>query len=926
MQSKEKTIALFDSEPRLSEGNLQIIACAGSGKTDFVSSRIAYLIYKKIAKPENIIAFTFTEKAADELKFRIRKKIRQIIGSQPDVGDMYVGTIHSFCFELLKEYIPRYRGFDVLDEGKRYSFILSISKDLNLSALTEWLVNTKKRLPWWCSKFIWTIDAFIKNVDMIREELTAPEKISVCDDFTKAFHVYENKLEEKRFLDFSGMMAKTLKYLEEDPKLLSQIRKRYAFITVDEYQDINPIQEKIIKILTVGNNNLCVVGDDDQSIYQWRGSTVDNILTFEQRYPKVYAHHLFTNYRSTDTLISLSSSFISQNTKRLQKIMKSTEKKGESGDIYRIQFYEQKEEIQFIITKINNLIGVEWHENDGNFRGLSYSDIAMFFRSVKNQAKPYLDALDNAQIPYIVSGVCGLMDTPEILTVFFILSYLGDFEPYVNSKKLNNENLLQNIFINLQESSFLIKYSLQELFDRLEEYKSRLKEIRRISLQSIYSHLLMMLGVDREEFHQGKNEVDLYNLGHLSQIITDYEISRSYFTYRDLQGLCYFIQNFAQRSYDAGPGEDLILGINAVRVMTLHATKGLGFPVVFMPSCIEKYDFENDPGFLDPSRFDFSRYEGTDEDERRLFYVGMTRSKKFLFLSAYQKPLKKRGKIKKPSQFFTEVNHQFCLNQAIPDTTPRQKVLPEIKLDEYRFPTSYSELSDYFRCEYDYKMRYVYGFNPGIVDALGYGKQMHAILNYLHLKAQEANSIPDFKEAGQYLIDHFYLRYASDTLKKRLLKSALRSLQKYLDLWKEDFTLSVKSERPFEFETGQALISGSIDLIKREPIDEEILEIIDFKTGNARRMDEELHLQVQVYTIAAQEALNLNVQKAYVHHLDDLHQNRVEILVTPKQLELAHKMIDDSITGILQRRFNRNPRQEQICEKCDWKYLCPKNN
>jgi DNA helicase-2/ATP-dependent DNA helicase PcrA len=785
-------------------------------------------------------------------------------------------------------------------------------------------VNTKKRLPWWCSKFIWTIDTFIKNVDMIREELTSPEKISDCDDFTKAFHVYEKKLEEKRFLDFSGMMAKAVQYLEEDSKILSLVRNRYTYLTVDEYQDINPVQEKVIQLVTADNNNLCVVGDDDQSIYQWRGSTVNNILTFKQRYPAVYTHQLLKNFRSTDNIIYISSNLISNNTKRLPKTMKTTEKKSEPGDVYRILFYEQKDEVQFIVSKIEELIGVEWIKKGGNKRGLSFPDIAIFFRSVKNQAKPYLDALNNAGIPYFVSGVGGFLDTPEVLTIFLMLSYLGGFQPYIDSKKVEEGDLPQYIRLSLKESPFPLKNSSGSLLENLDELKARLKEKRRISLQAVYVNLLMLLGVDQDEFHQEKHEVKLYNLGHLSQMITDYEISRSYFTYRDLQGLCFFIQNFAHRSYDVGPGEDPTLGINAVQVMTLHATKGLGFPVVFMPSSIEKYGFENDPGFLDPSRFDFSRYEGTDEDERRLFYVGMTRSKKFLFLSAYQKPLKKRGKIKKPSQFFTEVNHQFCLNQAIPDPTPRQKVLPEIKLDEYRFPTSYSELSDYFRCEYDYKMRFVYGFNPGIVDALGYGKQMHAILNYLHLKAQETNSILDFKEAGQYLIDHFYLRYASDNLKKRLLKSALRSLKKYLDLWKEDFILSLKSERPFEFETGQALISGSIDLIKRESIDEEILEIIDFKTGNTRRMDEELHLQVQVYTIAAQEALNLNIQKAYVHHLDDLHQNRIEILVTPKQLELAHKMIDDSITGILQRRFNRNPRQKQICEKCDWKYLCPK--
>ena len=212
----------------LTKENLQIIACAGSGKTEFISHRIAYIVAEKIARPENIVAFTFTEKAAEELKFRIRSKIRGLIGHQPDIGDIYVGTIHSFCYELLKEFVPEYRAFDVLDESKRFSFISSI--------------------------------------------------------------------------------------LQKDKNILSEVQKRFTYITVDEYQDVNLIQERPIKLLAGKENNICVVGDDDQSVYQWRGSTVDNIINFKERYPKVFTHHLPTNFRSTDGIIFAGSSEITRKT------------------------------------------------------------------------------------------------------------------------------------------------------------------------------------------------------------------------------------------------------------------------------------------------------------------------------------------------------------------------------------------------------------------------------------------------------------------------------------------------------------------------------------------------------------------------------------------------------------------------------------
>lgn len=919
-----KTIKLLKKYKNLTRKNLQIIACAGSGKTEFVSHRIAFLIAEKIAKSENIVAFTFTDKAAEELKFRIRSKIRALIGHQPDIGDLYVGTIHSFCSELLKEFVPGYRAFDVLDEGKRYSFVSSIRYDLKLSELQKWLTDNGGRKPYGSTPNVWVINTFLRGVDIVREEMLNPEDVSDSEEFANAYHLYNEKLHERRFLDFSSMMSFTIQTLENDKAILNEVKNRFTHITVDEYQDVNPIQERLVRLMAGNKNNVCVVGDDDQSIYQWRGSTVYNIIHFEERYPNVHTHHLPVNFRSTYNIINASNGLIQNNDpNRLTKEMQASDKKGEKGDIYKLKFEMQNDEIDFLVNRIQHLIGKEWINQDGSKRGLAYSDIAILFRSVKYGAEPYIQALEAAGIPFAVTNIGGLFDAPEVDTVFNILSYLGEFDKIWDGQSGTGFTPDEDFIFNNACSVFQLptKRTFKKHLKALKESLSG-----RISLQGLYGQILTLLGLAKIEIHDHKNEVPLYNLGRLSQAISDYESTRTYCTTRDIKNFCWFIRNYAQNAYDAGTGDDRTLSINAVQVMTVHGTKGLGFPVVFMPNSVEKKPRQTSPGFLNPAKFDFTRYHGSIEDERRLFYVGMTRAKKYFFVTSSKDPGYRKRK-RKHSQFLDEINDKYCLTNPTPDPTERKRKKSQPSNEDILFPTSYSEMSDYIKCEYDYKMRYIFGFNPIIVQALGYGVQVHNILNILHKIAQETGTIPADTEVAEILKEQFYLRYAAKGQEETLKRSALRSILRYMGMWREDFSLSVNTERNFEMDFANALVTGSIDLLKRQDGEETgILEIVDFKTGNERKMDEELSMQVQLYTLAAREALDLNVEKAYVHFLDDKKQKRVEILTTDMQLDLTRRTVEDTVYGITNRRFRRNPRNKKVCGKCDWEKLCPQKS
>jgi DNA helicase-2/ATP-dependent DNA helicase PcrA len=922
--SVKESYDLFETDPRLFKGNLQVIACAGAGKTEFVSKRIAYLISKNKAKPENIVAFTFTERAAEELKFRIRQRIRELIGHQPDVGDMYVGTIHSFCFKLLQEFVPKYRVYDVLDEGKRYAFVSSISKELNYQVL---LPSLKKRFkpPYGTTPQSWVLNTFLRGVDIVREEMLNPESVSESTSFIGAFKVYEETLEKKRFLDFSTMMSIAVKELKTNKELLKEVRAKYTHITVDEYQDINPIQEELIRLIAGDNGNLCVVGDDDQSIYQWRGSNTENIIKFTKRYKDAYTYPLPKNYRSTKLIIDCANQVIKNNDpKRLPKIMESAGASGDKGDVYKLTFEHQFDEIRFVVDKIRGLIGTEITDFNGRKRGLSYSDISVFFRSVKYDAEPYLNALREAGVPVAVSGIGGLFESEEADIIFEIFAYLGNFKKIWDyGRREGQVPDLNSIYERVKEA--FIPPPKPQFIRIFETLKEDIKAKGRITLQGLYADILSILGLQNETLHADENEIMLYNIGRISQAITDYEATRTYCTYKDIERFCWFIKHYAEGTYDAGAGDDPTLALNAVQVMTLHGTKGLGFPVVFMPYSIYKKPRETDPGYLNPEAFDFKRYHGSEEDARRLFYVGMTRAKKFLFIS-YPKLCRQRA-YKKPSKFFLEVPDKPCIIEPIPDPAKRIKLKPEPSAENIQFPTSYSELSDYIRCGYDYKLRYIYNFNPELVQALGYGKHVHNIINMLHKKAQKTGKIPSLEEVEDITDKHFYLRYAAKEQMETLKKSAVKSIQNYVKLWKEDFSLTVKTERAFEYDVENALISGSIDLLKRENVSEDILEIVDFKTGKQRKaqVEEDAILQAQLYTIAAREALDLNIKKAYIHYLDAASKpERVEALTTPKQLEYAKKTIIQAVNGITSRRFRRDAKGIKTCNQCDFKILCPK--
>ena len=381
--------------------NLQLIACAGSGKTEVVAQRVAHLLTKdgrERLKPRNIVAFTFTDKAAAELKERIVRRTREAAGYDlTGMAEMYVGTIHGFCQKLLQDEVPKYRKYEVLEPIRQTLYVdrkssktgLTKSSKLNGTSLRRW-VDT---------------GSYLSSLAVLREDDIDELTLNNCS-VAGGLNLYQVQMAEDSYFDFSDLLNIAAGELKDNDGLRSRVSARIQYVVVDEYQDVNPIQERLVRLLHELGAGICVVGDDDQTIYQWRGSSVENILKFEKRYPHVEQIRLEATFRSSEGVIETAREFIGQLTERLPKQMGFAEAQSyEVGDVVALSFASPEEETKYIADTIQSLQGIAFDDGDGE-RGLSYSNIAVLLCSVKNNGAVITEALKEANIDSLVKSLC----------------------------------------------------------------------------------------------------------------------------------------------------------------------------------------------------------------------------------------------------------------------------------------------------------------------------------------------------------------------------------------------------------------------------------------------------------------------------------------------------------------------------------------
>lgn len=619
------------------EGPLLILAGAGSGKTRVITHRIGYLIEKGV-KPYNIFAVTFTNKAAEEMK----KRVMNIVG--PSGNSVFIKTFHSAAVYILRRFgeksdIPR--NFVIYDTHDQEDLIKKILVDMRL--------DPKKVKPSMITSRISEIkekESFLEGADV---SLMLPDYFSF--DFKEIFTKYQAKMAENNALDFNDLLVKTVSLLRNSPHVLSELQRMWHYFMIDEYQDTNYSQYLIARYLSSASRNICVVGDDDQSIYSWRGADIRNILNFEKDYDNARAITLEENYRSTRQILDAASVIIRNNEKRKEKNVKASRGDGES--VVWCSANNEYGEGEFVINTIQSLKLKEGKKN---------RDFAIFYRT-NAQSRVFEDFLRRENIPYRIIGGLKFYDRKEVKDILAYLRFLTNRNDSVSLFRIINVpargigKATQDRVSEVASSSGISEWRVigeslvpGKTSKGLEDFRNIINSLS-ADMEKVPSELtlskFMKLVIEKTGYRDNlleENTLDsksrLDNLDELLNSIYEYEQQFPDATPEQ------FIQDISLFTSDENPVSDDQDGSNCVTLMTVHNAKGLEFPVVFLTG-------------LEEDTFPHKLCIDTDdavEEERRLCYVGITRAMDRIFLTSAEIRRSYTGpEYKRPSRFIDEI-------------------------------------------------------------------------------------------------------------------------------------------------------------------------------------------------------------------------------------------------------------------------------
>jgi DNA helicase-2/ATP-dependent DNA helicase PcrA len=885
---------------------MQIIASAGSGKTEVVSQRVAHLLAS--GEPaDSIVAFTFTERAAEELRDRIAARVEEQVGRDAldRLGGLFVGTIHAYCFRLLQQRVPRYETYDVLDENRLTAFLSRVARRLGIKQL-----DPRDRL-------FASIAIFLKNFDVVENELLDPE--SMPEPFRGVLLDYYAALERYRLLTYGQQIVCAVSELERSD-LRDQVHANLRHLIVDEYQDVNPAQERLIELLAGPKVELCVVGDDDQAIYQWRGSDVSNIVGFRERYPEVATFELTTNRRSRPQIIEVANGFARTIPDRLDKEMKPSRPAGDGGPAVAVwDAPTEAEEAERIALTIRELAD----------RGVPYRDMAVLVRG-RTSYPALLDKFAEHGIPVQTGGRTGLFEQPEARTLGRAICWLTDIgwrEGYAYGAPVKWSDLI---------GEFVAVFDLaprhrQQLEHLLRSWKAEIASpTGAANLVGELYELLEVLRVWEWDLDDPLEANRLGTLARFTSLLADYESVRRRARVDDEapgrqvggqdrgdwyhKNLAFHILNHAIGSYEGFDGEP-DFAMDAVDLTTVHRAKGLEWPVVFVPS-MTKNRFptskagKEQPWLVPRDRFAADRYEGGDADERRLFYVAITRARDWVSVSRHERVTKQKVK--------ASAYHQALSAHLVDEgTIALPEIEPRTGSAEEPVTLSFSQLASFLDCGMAFRLRSLIGFEPRLAPELGYGKAVHHILRAVAERTRLDGRVPDSAVIGRILDEGFYLPTANKAAHDNLKAAARKLVERYAKDHADDLRRVWETERPFELRLDGITVIGRADVI----LDHEggvpgSLALVDYKTST--NGDPGVHdLQLQVYVDAGRRE-GLTVRGAYVHDLGKA--TRTDVEVDSRAVAAAEKVVREAADRIRARDYLPAPGSR--CRGCEVRTVC----
>lgn len=617
------------------EGPLLILAGAGSGKTRVLTHRIAYLIEEHQVPPYHILALTFTNKAANEMRERVNNIIEY------GAGSIWVSTFHSTCVRILRRFIDHLgydNAFTIYDSDDQKSLMKDICKQLN--------IDTKK----------YKERTFLNAISSAKDELKTPEQYAdeVAKEYNKkifgrVYKEYQKRLKQNNALDFDDLIMLTVQLFRQNAEILNHYQERFPFILVDEYQDTNTAQFTLLSLLASRYQNLCVVGDDDQSIYRFRGANIHNILNFEKIFPATKVIRLEQNYRSTKNILAAASGVIKHNSMRKEKTLWTTAEAG--APISYGRYDNEYEEAQGIAADIHRQVK----------DGMSYSDFAILYRT-NAQSRVFEEKLIYEGIPYQIIGAVNFYARKEIKDILCYLKTINNSADDIAIKRIINiprRGIGQTTIGRISDYAFSQEMPFYEALRRVDEipgctrasakihsfvsliehFRMKLRD-EMYSLEDMTQELLDVTGYVRELEAEDTDEANgrIENIESLMNKIVQYEEDNNGGSLNDLLEDIALVADIDTISDDA----------EQVLLMTLHSAKGLEFPNVYICG-MEETIFPGASAVFgdDPSEL---------EEERRLCYVGITRAmKKLTLTSANQRMRNGEMNFNRPSRFINEI-------------------------------------------------------------------------------------------------------------------------------------------------------------------------------------------------------------------------------------------------------------------------------
>lgn len=591
------------------EGPLLILAGAGSGKTRVLTHRIAYMLNEKGINPYEILAITFTNKAAGEM----RDRVISLVGDT--ALNMWISTFHSSCAKILRREIEALgykKDFTIYDSYDQKSLVKQVMKELSMD---EKDISDKE------------IAGEISNAkNLLIDPLTFKKNNEYHyrrNKIADAYVLYQKKLKQNNALDFDDLIMKTVELYEKFPEILDKYRRKFRYVLVDEYQDTNHAQYKLILLLTKEHKNICVVGDDDQSIYQFRGADIRNILDFEKDFPEAKVVKLEKNYRSMGNILSAANSVIKYNVERKEKTLKKTKDEGAKIKVYRA--YNEGEEASFVVREMER----QYRE------GRRYKEMAVLYRT-NAQSRKFEEALIREGVPYKIIGGLRFYDRKEIKDILAYLRVINNPFDEVSLRRIINvpkRSIGNTTLDKLQELSLEHEESLFDTLLNLEEYNpftartmGAVLGFRDLILDfndkqldmkvsDLVDHILKTTGY-LQELRASKSPEDISRVENLEEFVN---VAMEYEMTSENPSLQEFLETVVLVSDIDSYEEES----DNVTLMTLHSAKGLEFPVVFMVG-MENGLFPGTTSLNDPKEM---------EESRRLAYVGITRAMEELYMT-----------------------------------------------------------------------------------------------------------------------------------------------------------------------------------------------------------------------------------------------------------------------------------------------------